>query len=398
MAKQTDTSDSAFLVLAFSAFLLFGVILVLVGASHESMSLALDLGIEQMALLGATLSLGIGAGVVIAGPLVDRFPRRPLFSIASVIAALALLGVEPDISFARATMHVVAMGFGGGLCETLINTVTVERFGTRAIRPLTILHSAATVGAVAAPALVGLLVGQGDWTSSFRAAGAGWAVIAVATLFVPLAPVPASTTKRAKALLSPRLLALCAVAFAYVGIEAGLTLFAVPYATHSLELDAGRGRSAISSFWFGLLLGRLALAALTSRTDPRFLLGAGLGAALVLAACIGTGWSQIEIMVGLTGVSVGLVFPVMVTLAGEWFPESRGTATGLVIGVGCIGGFAVPWLTGLLAESASVAIAVGSLAAWGLVIALAAYAADHGQRVANTSSEADTAAVPTQAE
>jgi MFS family permease len=66
----------------------------------------------------------------------------------------------------------------------------------------------------------------------------------------------------------------------------------------------------------------------------------------------------------------------MVTLAGEWFPDRRGTATGIVIGVGCLGGFIVPSLTGVIAELSSVTIAVGSFAFWGVCIAVAAYAAE----------------------
>jgi FHS family glucose/mannose:H+ symporter-like MFS transporter len=364
------------LPLGFLTFTLFGVVLVLVGASHESLSAALGLRLDQMAVLGASLQLGLGAGVVVAGPLVDRLPRRPLFCVASGIAALALLSVESEMSFARAILHVVAVGFGGGLCETTINTMTVERFGERSIRPLTLLHSAATLGAVAAPPLVGMLISGGDWTTSFRATGAGWAMVSVGALFVSLpAPRAAAPERAKKTLVSPSLVALFAVAFAYVGLETAVTLFAVPYASDVLVLGADRGRDAISSFWLGLLVGRLLIVVLTARSDARFLVGGGLAAALILAAGVGFGWTQLELLVGLCGVSVGFVFPLMVALTGEWFPESTGTATGFVVGAGCLGGFAIPWLTGAIAETTGVAVAVGSLAFWALCIAAAAQAA-----------------------
>jgi fucose permease len=365
------------LTLGFVTFTLFGVVLVLVGASHESLATSLGLRLDQMAVLGASLQLGLGAGVVVAGPLVDRLPRKPLVCAASAFAALALLAVDGHMSFSRAIFHVVAVGFGGGLCETAINTMTVERFAERAIRPLTLLHSAATLGAVAAPPVIGLLIAGGDWTTGFRVTGAGWALVSLGCLFARF-PAPGGndpSERVQRPLMSPPLVALFAVAFAYVGLETALTLFAVPYASEGLMLGADRGRDAISSFWLGLLVGRLLIAVLTTRSDPRFLVGGGLLAALVLTVGIGTGATQLELMVGLCGVSVGFVFPLMVALAGQWFPEQAGTATGLVIGAGCLGGFAVPWLTGAIAETSGVALAVGSLAVWALCIAVAAQGA-----------------------
>ena len=47
---------------------------------------------------------------------------------------------------------------------------------------------------------------------------------------------------------------------------------------------------------------------------------------------------------------------------------------GLVAAAGALGGFVVPWLTGALGDAAGVGIALGSLAAWSLVIAIAAIA------------------------
>ena len=365
------------LTLGFLTFTLFGVVLVLVGASFESMADALELTLDQLAVLGASLQLGLGAGVVIAGPLVDRLPRKPLLCAACALAAAALASVESEMSFARAVFHVVAVGFGGGLCETTINTLTVQRFRERAIRPLTLIHTAANVGAIGGPLIIGLLIAGGDWTAGFRATGIGWALAGIGWLFVRLPHPVASGARPARqaSILTPGLFALSAVAFAYVGMESGLTLMAVPYATDALGLDASRGRSAISAFWFGLLLGRLGIVALTARADIRYLIGGGIAAGLLLATGVALGFTQVELLVGATGICVGFVFPLMVSLAGEWFPHSAGTATGLVIGAGCLGGFLVPWLSAAIAQSESVALGFGSFALWALCISAAAEAA-----------------------
>ena len=64
------------LPLGFTAFLAFGVVLVLLGASQADLAEALSLDLARSGLLGSVLALGIGVGVVGAGPLFDRYPRR----------------------------------------------------------------------------------------------------------------------------------------------------------------------------------------------------------------------------------------------------------------------------------------------------------------------------------
>ena len=93
-------------------FTVFGFLLVLVGTCQEALSRDLGLDLAQFGLLGAVLALGIGAGVIIAGPVVDRLPRRPVLVGASLVASAALFGVERSAAFERMLVHVLAAGFG----------------------------------------------------------------------------------------------------------------------------------------------------------------------------------------------------------------------------------------------------------------------------------------------
>ena len=102
------------LPLGSAAFLLFGVVLVVLGACHDGLVASLELDHTAFGLLGAALSAGIGAGVLAAGPIVDRYPRRPLFVLSTLIVAAALGGAEVDMTFARALVHVGAVLRGQG--------------------------------------------------------------------------------------------------------------------------------------------------------------------------------------------------------------------------------------------------------------------------------------------
>ena len=79
-----------------------------------------------------------------------------LFIIASVVLLLTpgpavMYIVTRSIDQGRLAGIVSALGVGVGVFETLLNTAFAQRHGDEAARPLTLLHSAATVGAVLAP-------------------------------------------------------------------------------------------------------------------------------------------------------------------------------------------------------------------------------------------------------
>ncbi len=368
------------LLLGSAAFFALGVVLVLVGANQPDMARDLSLDLSASGFLGASLALGLGVGVTVSGPLVDRLPRRPLFVAACLVTALALLTAETGMSYARAIGHVAVVGAGCGFYDTLLNAAAIDRFRDRAARALAVLHAAATAGAVAGPPLVAWTAAGGDWAASFRALGVVFAALAVWAAFVRL-PDGAGRQRATGGdrdaaarppLLGPALVGLGAVAFAYVGVENGLTLFAVPWATAGLALSEAAGRTGISVFWLGLLVGRLPLVALRRPPGAAVLAASGLLGAAILCAAAGLARPELVAVMALAGLALGPVYPVMIALAGRCFPAASGTAAGLVGGAGALGGFLLPWWAGIAGDALGVIPAIGMLGAFCLVIAAAA--------------------------
>jgi MFS transporter, DHA1 family, inner membrane transport protein len=364
------------LALAFASFVGFGVVLVIVGANQADLAAALRIDLAGSGLLGASLSLGIGAGVLVSGPLVDRAPRRPLFVGASLGAVAALAGVSAEMAFTRALACLAALGLSLGFYETLLNTEVAERYGARAARPLSLVHAGATLGAVLGAPAIAWIAARFHWVESFRASAVVFALLGAVGFGLrfgaarPEAPAPRGGTEGGG--IGAAILPYAAVAACYVGVETAATLFAAPYARESLGLAPERGVAAISSFWLGLLLGRLLFPLWRGSVDARLLVAAGLVAAVVLGGGVAARLRSVELVVGSGGLALGLVFPVFVALTAERFPEARGTATGLVTGAGAAGGFAVPWLTGALGDAFGVSAAFLSLSLWCLLLAACA--------------------------
>lgn len=385
MASSGALLRLPFLPIATFGFVLFGALLVLVGASQDELQAALRLDLTRTGLLGSSVVLGIGLGVLAGGPLVDRLPRRPLLCGAALLTAGALCAIGLSHGFAGVAGLLGVAGVGGGLYETILNSVAIERYQERSVRIVSTMHAGATVGAMLTPLAIGAVLAATsatDWTLAFRTVGLLHAGLALLALAIPLgAPRragPDESAARPPAVVTASLVWLCIAAFAYIGVESALTIFAIPYA-EGLGLEAESGRRAISLFWMGLLAGRLALALRSGIDDARFATAAGGIAGAALVAGVALGWARVELLLAFVGLALGGVFPLLVVLAGRRTPQATGTGVAVVAGLGSAGGFVLPWLTGLVGDAAGVAAAVGTLGLWCGVVAAGGLLAEVGR-------------------
>ena len=366
------------LYLSAATFFIFGIVLVLLGATQAALASDLALDLTTSGFLGAALALGLGAGVLVGGPLADRFARGPVFVGSCLVAAAGLLAVDVGRSYAVIVACILLIGLGCGIYETIVNAAIADRYRTRTASALAIVHSAATLGACVGPVLVQVLHGDRHWSASFHALGYAHCVFALCGGLASFGRakhedgahvhVPAATW-----LASPVLPALAIVAFAYVGVENGLTLFAVPLAQSRAETESA-GQWSISTFWLGLLVGRIALVLRPVTRGWSLLAANGIGGGLMLCAMSAAPLGPLAAATALAGLALGPVYPLMITLVAQRFPTATGTAVGLVASAGAAGGFAVPWLVGALGDSFGVRPAIIVLAAHAVLLSVAALA------------------------
>ncbi len=365
------------LPLGASTFFTFGIVLVLLGANQAELARDLSLDLAASGFLGAVLALGLGVGVLVAGPLCDRFSRGPLYMGACALTAASLFAVSADRNYGTIVVLLLLIGFGSGSYDTVINASVVDRFRERTTSAIAIVHAAATFGACLGPVLVQLVSRTGHWSHAFHGLGVLHCGLAVWGFGADWGPRPVRVHRERapvwRWIRSPALLALAVVAFAYVGAENGLTMFAVPWALGRAESESA-GQWGISAFWFGLLIGRLFLAARSTERGLQLLAAGGLasGAALGVGSVVELG--PLPLVTFLAGLAIGPAYPLLITLAAKRFPDSAGTAMGLVAGAGAVGGFAGPWIAGGVGDVWGVRFAVVVLAAHAVLIAVAAMA------------------------
>ena len=372
--------------LAIASFLGFGALLVLYGANASALIQALALDYADLGLLGSMLSLGLGVGIVGAGPIIDRSPRRPLYLAAVAVVSGATLAVGPGTTLEALLALTFLIGLGAGFYETVLNALIVEAFADRAPKRLVFVHAAATAAASATPLV---LAGARElvaipWYDTFRMAGVAHGALLVIGALVPMHDPPRHAARdQAPGAANPAagqgatddrlaLGVLCAATFAYVGVEAAISLFVADHTTSTLGLDASRAARAISGFWGGLLVGRLAIGLTPRPVGAGTIAGLACGAVVTMAAFGSGGLASPEIAMALCGLFLGGVFPVMIGLAGLTLPSGPGVAVGLAGGLGSLGGFVIPWVTGRIANGAGLGLAMTSLSAWLVALVLAA--------------------------
>jgi MFS family permease len=361
------------IALTFSGYFCLGLVLILLGANQADIARDLDLDLARTGMLASAFATGMLIGMTGAGLLYDRLHRRPLFVATILLTAIALFGFGPNRSFPEALFLFAVIGLGSGAYDTLFNAAVADRYGERSAKPMTVLHAGTAIGAIIGPLMVGVIATRWHWTRSFHAMGIAHLALAMAALYVRL-PTPMRTADSSKAdadtIFSKAFVPFVVVAFAYLGLETALAVFAIPYATNGLALEVIDGQTAISSMWFGLLAGRLGTLVLRGDMDGRVLIGSGILCCAVISIGAGLGSSQIAILYFCVGFALGPVFPLALALAGQRFPHSLGSVVGLAAGAGSTGCFVVPWLTGALGDQAGIAFAVKWLSVWAIVIAL----------------------------
>ena len=133
-------------------------------------ALEVDFGISrELAQFTTSLAtLILAPGVLIYGPLADRFGRRP-----PLLGALLLLGVGSVICIFSPNVETLIagrclQGLGAAGCITLARVMLRDAFGQKRLpRMLAILTMAMMVGPMAAPALSGYLTESFGWRSIF---------------------------------------------------------------------------------------------------------------------------------------------------------------------------------------------------------------------------------------
>ena len=342
-----------------------------------------DAGIGVLYL---AVSLAYMSGSFGGGRLTERLGRRRVLGGAVLIHGMGVagLGLVPTWELFVAAGMTAALGAGclDGGANGLVLDVYREGRG----RAMNLLHMSFSVGALAAPVIVGTLVTGGvPWQTIAVATGAVVSMLALAYALVPMpsgrrsiagaAVDPAVGSRRTgRPLLAGPLLLLGIAIATYVAAEVGVSNWLVrflepaPLATATL---------ALSLYWAGLTVGRLVSSIIADRFDHlRFTLTSALAMTILIAVAVLAPTLPLSIVAfAIAGVASGPVFPMIVAIGGERYPERSAAVGGSLTGLAVVGSTIWPPAMGFLSVTVGLTAAMLGNVLMGLacVIALVAF-------------------------
>lgn len=260
------------------------------------------------------------------------------------------------------------LGFGLGLVNPTANLAAAAMWPGRTASALTLLNFFFSVGAVAAPPVIGFCIERG-WSIWFPAVfavvtlvGAGFAARLKVADYLHSDSQNAEGGGREAALgvaatvgkpeLRGFALACMLLLFLYVGVEVSLGGWCTTYLLRSTDASQMLAASAPSAFWAAILLSRVVTVLILPRVGIlAVLVGGGVLSLVGSAAMLGSSEPAFVLMaIAVAGVGLGPVFPSAVGYFLQFGGPNASRIAGLLFAAGSVGGAVLPMLVGQVSE------------------------------------------------
>jgi len=324
-------------------------------------------------------SVAYATGSVLGGQIMERIGRRAVLVGAAVLHGVGIAGFGLAPSWPLFLVAMLPAGVGAGCLDGGSNGLVLDVYRDGRGRAMNLLHVWFSVGALLSPLLIGRAVEGGlSWEAVMVLSALPLSGLAVAYALVPmpsgrrgrLAPASSAIPAAAGRLLSGPLILLGVAIASYVAAEIGVSNWLVrflepaPIATATL---------ALSLTWAGATLGRLLSSVIADRFNHlrfTFVCIVLMGLAIGLAVAAPTLPLSIA-MFTLAGVASGPVFPMIVALGGERYPDRSAAVGGALVGCAVVGSTIYPPAIGFLSVTVGLPIAMAGNALLCLVGAAA---------------------------
>ena len=314
---------------------------------------------EELGRIGSVTFIGLVASIFITGPLADRFGAK-LFAIAGnllLVSGLVVTAWSPQYEILLCANFL--LGLGAGTLDMVLSPVVSALNPDERTGSMNWLHSFYCVGATLT-VLIGSVALQ---------CGITWRMSCLILIILPALLVFAFTTQKFPDLTeettertplgtlctNPWFVGALVALFLGGATELGMAQWLPAYAQLSLKFPQWVGAAGLFCFSVAMAIGRMGIGALNKKMDSFVIMawGCGLSVALFL---IGS-FCPIElvalgacILAGLTG---SCLWPTMLAVTADKFPNGGATMFGALAAFGNAGGIFMPWLVGVIADKSN---------------------------------------------
>ena len=350
-----------------------------------SMAGDLQLDYTQQGVVFSAPMWSFALSLVVAA-MADRIGFRGLLVLASAVQVAGWFLLAEVQSFHQAIWAAVLVGIGGSVVDPLLTPIICAVYPERRARMANFLHGFYCVGLVAVALLVVFLQPAGlTWRWTFRILGALCVPygVASAVLALPRQAHHGPVRLRARTLILRPVfwvlaLAMVLAAATELGPATWLPSFVQSLAAPGGPTAGSNLLAGIGLALFGSLMaaGRFSASAMESRIGVQRLLAMAAVVCMVFLAGValplGTVWRVI--CLGIVGFSVACLWPTLLAVAGDRFPQAGASMFSVLSAVGGFGCAAAPVALGYVASAfGSLVPAMAALALAPALILIASF-------------------------
>ena len=301
--------------------------------------------------LPSTLSIGIIAGTLLFGPVVDKFGYKWMLIVGAFLALAGIQGLANATDITLLHISMLMLGFGGGILNGETNALVASIYddskrGTR----LSILGAFYCVGALLWTLLNYFIPNYKIPLHCVSAAMVLFIILFFSIQFPKAKPQGSVSLKKTFGLLKyPSLILFALILFFQSGFEGITGSFTVNFLENSHATPSNAATLSLTWFTIGMLIGRLPLGAIMKKVKSSMTLYLYLSIAIVGVALLHftKDITLIYLATSLIGFGVGATYPVVFDYLGSVFKDLSGTAFSIAIFIALWGQFTFNKITGI---------------------------------------------------
>ena len=341
----------------------FGISMITLGSILPSLTAKLGLDNLQATALVTFLPLGILAGSLVFGPIVDRFGHKTLLVPSCIIVLLGLEGLTVFQDIPLLQLSIICIGLGGGILNGETNALVSDIYdGNEKGSRISLLGVFYGVGALGIPVLLSFLAER----YSFETILQGIGIVMLAGILFCLSvrfPAPKQAQgfpiKEGLGLLKESsLLLLSFILFFQSGIEGVCNNWSTLYFEQATEIPQSQALMTLTCMLVGLTAARLLLVVLFKKIKQEKVLVGSLTLTALGYCLLMFSPDIIRACVGMVMIGAGLAstFPVIFSILGSRYPALSGTAFSVALVIALIGQTLLNSLMGIASQELGIVV------------------------------------------
>jgi MFS family permease len=363
VVADAQSNKKQLILLCYAAMMVLSIGLNLLPVFLTTLSLRFGgiagLSNEALGIIGAAPCTGLVIGIVITGPLADRFGTKIFAIIGNLLSAVSLVACGLAHSYATLIASSLFLGFGTGMLDSVLSPIVAALEPDKRSTAMNLLHSFYCIGAVVTVLLSTVILARDlDLIHACFILAPFPLIIGLlmASLEFPAHMGDAAVRTNLKKLLRKRWFLLALVAIALGGAtELGMVQWLPAFAETVLGYSKSTAGLGLLFFSLAMALGRIIVGLLSHRFSPTSLIFGCCSLSIVFFVIAsfspfsGLAFTS-AILAGFAG---SALWPTTLAVVADRYPNGGATMYGALAAFGNVGGILMPWLVGLVADQSN---------------------------------------------